>query len=130
MIQGHKLSMMIILPNKINGLSELESKLSSDNSDAEVLLDQIDDMLINKKLPEVAVPKFKIEADVPMKKLLEEMGITDFFSDHHADLSGISGSDDGLYCSKFFHKCFIEVNEEGSEAAAASGMFYYITAFK
>ncbi len=121
--------MMIILPNKINGLSHLESKLSSGDSDAGALLDHIDDLMIKKKLPEVAVPKFKIEADVPIQKLLEETGITDFFSIAHADLSGISGSDD-LYCTIFFHKCFIDVNEEGSEAAAASGMYHHIKHFQ
>ncbi len=114
--------MIIILPNKIDGLLDLESKLSSGNNNIGALLDHIYDLMTEKMLPTVAVPKFKIEALVPIQKLLEKVGITDFFSDSHADLSGISDTEDGLYCSNFFHKCFIEVNEEGSETAAASGM--------
>ena len=54
-----------------------------------------------------------------MTDKLASMGIVDLFSDR-ADLSGVT-KDVPLYVSKVFHKSFIEVNEEGAEAAAATG---------
>ena len=68
----------------------------------------------------VFIPKFKIEANVDMKKVLMKMGMMDLFEASKADLSGISGRRD-LYVSKIIHKACIDVNEKGSEAAAATG---------
>ena len=112
--------MLIILPNKIDGLPDLEAKLFSLIG----LLDSIDQLLVYHQL-DVSLPKFKIEATLPnMKELLIQMGIKDLFDSSLADLSGISVEQSKhLYVSDVFHKCFIEVNEEGSEAAAASGFF-------
>ena len=113
--------MFIILPNKIDGLTDLEEKLSLNSK----ILDSIDTVIEETKVM-VNIPKFKIETSVPMKGLLVKLGITDLFSQSSADLSGISGRKGDLYCSEVHHKCFIEVNEEGSEAAAATG-FLIIT---
>ena len=107
--------MFIVLPNKIGGLSELETKLTG------TMVDQIDQVIGEAKL-QVAIPKFKIEADLPMKDLLAGLGMGDLFDADYADLSGISGNKD-LYVSNVFHKSFVEVNEEGSEAAAATGTY-------
>ena len=56
-----------------------------------------------------------------MIEKLEKLGIKDLFSGTNVDLSGFNGSK-GLYASAMIQKAFIEVNEEGSEAAAATGM--------
>ena len=75
---------------------------------------------------DVALPKFKTEATVPdLKNLLIELGIKDLFNETLADLSGIpvTGRKE-MAVSDVFQKCFIEVNEEGSEAAAASGVLF------
>ena len=108
--------MTIILPNRIDGLPDLEAKLSTSTSSG--LFDSIDQLLVDHKL-NVALPKFKIEATLPnMKELLIQFGIKDLFDGSLADLSGISGEKSkNLYVSDVFHKCFIEVNEEGSEAS-------------
>jgi len=108
---GGKLSMFIILPNKIEGMADLEAALTEDTF-------QTMDRAMRSSEIEVGLPKFKVEADVKIKAVLTEMGISDLF-DNTADLSGISGTDE-LYVSDAFHKAFIEVNEEGSEAAAVA----------
>ena len=106
--------MFIILPNTIDGLPALESKIS------ETFFEEMEYGMRSAKL-HVAIPKFKVEVDVKIKDVLMQMGMTDIFNEPVADLSGISGKKD-LFVSKVFHKTFIEVNEEGSEAAAVTGM--------
>ena len=63
------------------------------------------------------MPKFKLEAGSSIRSLLEKFGVHLAFS--HADFSGMSGVPD-LYLSDVFHKAFIEVDEQGAEAAAAT----------
>ena len=106
--------MFIILPYKIDGLPALESKLTED------VFKTMDENLRSSKKIAVAIPKFKVEAEVQMKEVLIAMGVGDLFDDSVADLSGIAGKKN-LYVSEVFHKAFVEINEEGSEAAAATG---------
>lgn len=105
--------MLILLPNDYRGLSRLESALSSK------IINSIDDRLRNT-LMNVIIPKFKFEAATDLKQVLQRLGVTRVFVDD-ADLSGISGSK-GLYVSDALHRAFIEVNEKGTEAAAATGI--------
>lgn len=53
------------------------------------------------------------------------MGITEIFDAKKADLSGLLESEEPLAVSDAIHKAFIEVDEEGTEAAAATGKYYY-----
>ena len=107
--------MYIILPNKLDGLAELESKIESSD-----LLDTLGRGTTNAKL-KVSIPKFKIESDLNLNHQLKAMGMEDMFNPGKSDLSGISGSG-GLFVSDVVHKSFVQVNEEGSEAAAATAM--------
>lgn len=111
--QGWFFSMFIVLPNKIDGLPELELKMH------EASLDDSNVEMRSAKL-HVAIPKFKLDADIKLKDILIKMGIADLFDANAADFSGISGEKD-LFVSNIFHKSFIDVNEEGSEANAATG---------
>lgn len=65
------------------------------------------------------LPKFKLEESYDLKSDLAAMGLLDVFDSGKADLSGMSGARD-LFLSKIVHKAFVEVNEEGTEAAAAT----------
>ena len=67
----------------------------------------------------VKLSKFKMEENYILNSNLVCLGLQDLFNSSKADLSGMSGSRD-LFISKIVHKSFVEVNEEGTEAAAAT----------
>ena len=70
---------------------------------------------------EVAVPKFRIESKTDLSKSLIELGMSDAFNRDAADFSGMDGSED-LFIGKVIHQAFVEVREEGTEAAAATAV--------
>ncbi|XP_056680205.1 serpin B10 isoform X2 [Monodelphis domestica] len=65
------------------------------------------------------LPKFKLEENYDLKSILSSMGMSDAFSTSHADFSGMTEMKN-LFLSEVFHKAFVEVNEEGTEAAAST----------
>ena len=107
------LSMFVILPDAQDGLPALEKELLSGKIQLPRELAE----------PEVRVtfPKFKVEYGFPVADMLKEMGMLIAFSDD-ADFSGISKGDDALKVDSVTHKAFCEVNEEGTEAAAATAV--------
>ncbi|CAH1183104.1 unnamed protein product [Phaedon cochleariae] len=107
------LSMIIILPNERNGIADLEAKLA--NTDLSRITE-------NMYRPEVivALPKFKIEQTIELNDPLKELGLGIMFDEDKADFKSMLDSPEQLYVSKVVQKAFIEVNEEGAEAAAAT----------
>jgi serpin B len=69
----------------------------------------------------IEVPRFRIDHEVAPAGVLRQFGMTDAFQEGKADFSGIS-KEVRLFISGIFHKAFIEVNEEGTEAAAATAV--------
>ncbi|KAM4687586.1 leukocyte elastase inhibitor-like [Discoglossus pictus] len=115
---GHELSMIIILPENINdnttGLQQLEKEITLEKIQEWTSLENMRPVDVH-----VHLPKFKLEDDYNLKADLAAMGMEDIFAPGKADLSGMSGSSN-LYLSEVVHKSFVEVNEEGTEAAAAT----------
>ena len=105
--------MIILLPNKKDGLARLEAGFQS------VLLDTMENRTTRTAL-DLSMPKFTMETQLDLVRNLKNMGVTDLFSRGVADLSGMDGSKN-LYVSDAFQRAYINVNEEGTEAAAASG---------
>jgi serine protease inhibitor len=110
---GKELSMVVLLPNQVDGLADFEKTLTPDNLKSWV-------GKLRPERVEVALPKFKMTNRFEMNKTLSEMGMPLAFSDK-ADFSGMNGSKN-LYITGVFHKAFVDVNEEGTEAAAATGV--------
>uniref|UniRef100_A0A131YV81 Serpin B n=1 Tax=Rhipicephalus appendiculatus TaxID=34631 RepID=A0A131YV81_RHIAP len=115
--RGDKTSMVILLPNDVEGLSKLEERLTA--SKLANLLDNLCGFCGFADV-ELYLPKFKLEQAISLREVLQEMGIKDFFSSD-ADLSAISEKKK-LAASEVVHKAFVEVNEEGTEAAAATAL--------
>lgn len=105
------ISMIIILPNNIDGLKKLEDKLNKIN------YGKIRESGYKRPV-ELSLPKFKIESSIDLQSALTKMGMSEMFTDN-ANFSRITKKI-SLKISKVIHKAFVEVNEEGSEAAAAT----------
>lgn len=75
----------------------------------------------SQSFDKILIPRFKIEQETEPKSILEKLGMKKAFREGEADFSGITNEQD-LAISGIFHKAFVEVNEEGAEAAAATGV--------
>ncbi|XP_076617521.1 leukocyte elastase inhibitor-like [Chaetodon auriga] len=116
--QGEELSMLIFLPSDIEddttGLEKLEKELTYEKFANWTCPD-----LMGLTEVEVKLPRFKMEENYDLKNVLVSMGMTDAFNVSLSDFSGMSPTND-LVLSEVIHKAFVEVNEEGTEAAAAT----------
>jgi serpin B len=126
--KGEDLSMVVIAPNDPAGLSAIEEKLTPDNLTQWV-------GQLKKRKTNVYLPKFKMKTeyklgDAEEPGTLQKMGMVRAFKDPRdpktgAQFKGMTTSTDPmkqLYISGVFHKAFVEVNEKGTEAAAATGV--------
>ncbi|CAL1292432.1 unnamed protein product [Larinioides sclopetarius] len=109
---GGKISMLIFLPNKRDGLYSLEESLTPEK------LAKIQESLEENKV-NVFLPKFKLDFDKELSGEIQALGVNHIFS-ADGDFYGMSPST-GIFVSGIHHKAVIEVNEEGSEAAAVTG---------
>jgi len=114
---GEKLSMIILLPDHtVTTLADVESQLTADH-----LINAEQRFQMSKREVKLWLPHFKLEESLQLNNVLRNLGIVDMFGEGVADFSGMDGTKD-LYVSKVLHKAFVEVNEEGSEAAAATAV--------
>uniref|UniRef100_F1L0I4 Serpin B6 n=1 Tax=Ascaris suum TaxID=6253 RepID=F1L0I4_ASCSU len=106
-------SMFVFLPKKKFGLAEVEKSLSGEKLIALINSSAKDNKII------VELPKFKLESKFELRTTLEQLGIHDAFTSS-ANFSDISAKP--LIISHVIHQAFIETNEEGTEAAAATAI--------
>lgn len=110
--EGSGLSMVVLLPKDRDGLPKLESRLDG------ALLDRVFHGLEHESV-DVTFPRFRIESEFGLAGTLSSMGMPSAFSDS-ADFSGVS--DRPLSIGTVVHKAFIDVDEKGTEAAAATAI--------
>ncbi|MFC1738393.1 serpin family protein [Planctomycetota bacterium] len=113
-----ELSMIILLPKERGGIEKIENKLTEEN-----LCSWLGE-LRNREVT-VFIPKFKMTRKFMLADVLKSMGMADAFSGS-ADFSGMTGERD-LFISAVIHKAYVDVNEEGTEAAAATAVVMRLT---
>jgi serine protease inhibitor len=120
--KGERLSMLVVAPRSADGLPALEKKLNSANLEGWV-------GKLQQRPVHVFLPKFKLETTYEMGDTLQQMGMKRAFKDPRAadgaQFNGMSQSEDPaqmLYITRVIHKAFVEVNEKGTEAAAATAI--------
>ena len=109
---GNDLSMVVLLPREIDGLADLEERLTVEN------LGRWTKHLRQREV-QVFLPRFEITFPARLSGILTSMGMVDAFGD--ADFSGMDGTK-ALQIAEVLHKAFVAVNEEGTEAAAATAV--------
>ncbi|XP_024275690.1 leukocyte elastase inhibitor-like isoform X1 [Oncorhynchus tshawytscha] len=114
-----ELSMFVLLPEEATDGSDPLVKL-----ERELTIEKLDEWTSRDNMDTgteviVHLPKFKLELDYELNEPLTQLGMKDVFEGGRADLSGMNG-EGGLFLSTVAHKAFVEVNEEGTEAAAAT----------
>jgi serpin B len=120
---GLKVSMLLLLPDQIDGLTELESHLTIDNVTRWSRFENQGSQEVN-----FVLPKFKFNADLRLNGVLELLGMPSAFDQVVADFSGVNGvkaSDktrEGLFIQHAIQRAFIDVDEEGTEAAATTAI--------
>jgi serpin B len=111
---GRELSTLILLPKKKDGLAELENSLTGG-----ALSEWLED--VRKQKVRVYLPRFKTMSEFILGDVLSSMGMSDAFSDPPADFSGMTGKK-GLFMGAVVHKTFVDMGEQGTEAAAATSV--------
>ncbi len=115
-----RLSMYIFLPNEGSSLAEFYSELNRENWDSWL-------NAFMERNAEIGLPRFKFEYETSLNDALKALGMAEAFDPAAADFSGMRPAAD-LYISDVKHKTFIEVNEEGTEAAAVTSVEMRLTA--
>jgi serpin B len=115
---GKKSSMVMILPRVVDGLAALEKALT-----AETLaqwLAEADEQ--EEREAQVFVPRFTLESDYDLIPPCKALGIKDAFDEQNADFRGMGWPKGKLWIAQIKHKAYVEVNEEGTEAAGATAV--------
>jgi len=110
--KGDKISMLIILPNNI---SEVEHSLTLGK------LEEWKNQMRETKFSAIYLPKFEFSTKYFMKDTLSAMGMSTVFSDE-ADFSRMTGKKSDLFINLVIHQAYVKVDEEGTEAAAATAV--------
>jgi len=110
-------AMLVLVPDAVDGLAAVEPALRADRLASLAVLP-------TRKV-DLHFPKFKIEAGtVPLKDAFQKLGMKLAFNRKHADFGRMTADKTlpGLYIDNAYHKTFIEVDEKGTEAAAATAV--------
>ncbi len=116
-------SMYVFLPDEASSLQDFHEQLTADNWTTWLSGFQ-------ERKGGVALPKFKLEGELELKKSLSAMGMGVAFEDGKADFSKIiadHASGPGLFISSIKHKTYVDVHEEGTEAAAVTSIEVSVT---
>jgi len=112
---GESLGMVLLLPRSVDGLASLEQSLTWPRLQAWLA------GLVARKV-QVFLPRFKLDSRCRLAAVLQHLGMIDAFDMNKADFSGMDGRRCWLYISAVLHQAFVKVDEQGTEAAAATAV--------
>ena len=111
-----KYAFAALLPDETTNIENYVNQLTGERLHA-ILASPIDESV------EIALPKFKAEFSAELSENLKALGMTDAFDGANADFTALGTSDEGnIYISRVLHKTFIQVDEEGTKAGAATAV--------
>jgi serpin B len=110
--KGGDLAMVVVLPAAPDGLPAVEQRLTPEALGKWLAADR-------GRPVEVWLPRFRIEAGSSLGDALQGLGMATAFDPQVADCSGLAG--EGVSLSRVAHRAFVDVDEEGTEAAAVTG---------
>ena len=113
--KGNELAMVVLLPKQANGLPALEGQLSG-----AMLAERL--RSLKHENVRLYLPRFTMTWRVLLAGVLKKMGMPLAFSASKADFTGMNGGVEPLWIDEVIHKAFVDVNEEGTEAAAATAV--------
>ena len=116
--EGGMYSMVLVMPAQ-GSLADFEASLDADRLDA--VLGSLSTASVT-----LSMPKFKLESSFGLSEAMKTLGMTDAFTPGIADFSGMEDTR-SLYISDLLHKAYVDVNEEGTEAAAATAVVVGMT---
>ena len=117
---GSRVSMYIFLPAKGTSIVQFQKQLNAASWDSwmsEFVETQGD----------IALPRFKVDYEIGLNDALKQLGMGVAFDPNRADFSGVAKYSENAFISRVKHKAFAEVNEEGTEAAAATSVEMSVT---
>jgi serpin B len=116
---GNDLSLLVVLPDAVDGLAKLEETVTADQVDK--WAGALQGARIN-----LTMPKFTFRWGGSVKGALNDLGVKTAFTDK-ADFSGIAMKPGDLHVSDVFHQTWVALDELGTEAAAATGAVMKLT---
>lgn len=117
--EGEEISMLVLLPKYNNDIKDLEKSLTTESLSHWK-------SILKKQQVDIYLPKFSLNNRYLLNDKLKAMGMPSAFTHRTADFSGIDGTQN-LFIQAVIHQSFVEVNEEGTEAAAATGVSIGVT---
>jgi serpin B len=112
--------MLILLPNQDDGLDRL------DRLEAQLCAELLGGMKLENQEVRVSLPRFTLNCEARLDEALKAQGMAAAFDKDKADFSGINGvrqpDPESLHIAAVLHRSFVEVNEKGTEAAAAAAV--------
>lgn len=111
--EGRRMSMYILLPKKAASMADFYPKLTAENWQQWVTQ-------FRTRTGSVQIPRFKLEYEIELQRALSALGMANAFEANKANFSGMS--DLQTHIDQVKHKTFVEVNEEGTEAAAVTSI--------
>ncbi|MDP5273960.1 serpin family protein [Chengkuizengella axinellae] len=116
-----KFNMMIILPKENIGLEKVQQQFLTNTNEWDIPFKELEG--------NIYLPSFQMKFDISLNDVLKDLGMEVAFDQNSADFSNMSetSSNQNLYISKVQHQSFIDVNENGTEAAAVTSVTVVFT---